>query len=65
LTAIDSLVEKKVVTKESDINDHIPQVIHFIMEELDRRQNCIGKTEQEENKDYSDLNSVFREILNS
>lgn len=65
LTAINSLVEKKVVTKESDLNDHIPQVIHFIKEELDRRQNCIGKTEQEENKDYSDLNSVFREILNS
>lgn len=63
LDEINKLVEKKIITKEKDLNDHIPMIRKFIEDEIER-QNIIGSEIPDDRKsDISDLNSLFQTIL--
>ena len=55
--------KKKIITKEKDLNDHIPMIRKFIEDEIER-QNIIGSEIHDDRKsDISDLNKLFQTIL--
>ena len=63
LEKINKLVEKKIITKEKDLNDHILMIRKFIEDEIER-QNIIGSEIPDDRKsDISELNELFQTIL--
>lgn len=63
LTAINSLVEKKVLTVEGELNDHIPIIDTFIKQELLLQHDISDKLEDDRIKDFADLNTCFRKQI--
>ena len=57
------LLEKKSVTAESDLNDHIPRVLKFIEEELALQKEISEKTEDDRQSDFDALNKLFINVL--
>jgi len=63
LTEINSLVEKKVLTEEGELNDHIPIIDAFIKQELALQHDIADKIEDDRIKDFTDLNTCFRKQI--
>ena len=63
LEEINRLVEIKVETEESELNDHIPMIKSFIESELAKQREIAEKIDDDRIKDYSELNELFRELV--
>ncbi|MBQ6230768.1 MAG: nucleotidyltransferase domain-containing protein [Eubacterium sp.] len=63
LRAINLLLEKKAVTVEGELNDHIPEVIGFIENELPKQKAVSDNTSDDRKRDYSRLNEVFFDLV--
>ena len=63
LAEINSLVEKKVLTAESELNPHIPMIDSFIKKELEYLKSVAEGQKDDRVKDFSELNSCFRNLV--
>lgn len=63
LTEINRLVEKKVVTEEKELNDHIPMIRSFIETELLRQHDNADMAEDDRIKDFTEINALFRSLI--
>lgn len=61
--AIEDLLSKKTVTKEKDINPHIPEIIHFIEKECGRQKEILEKIPDGRRKDMTELDECFFSLL--
>ena len=57
--AIELLLERKAVTEESELNEHIPEIIDFIKTEIPKQKEISDTIPDDRKKDYSDLNEAF------
>lgn len=53
------LLEKKAVTSEGEMNDHIPKILKFIEEELTLQKEIAEKIEDDRHSDFDSLNKLF------
>lgn len=61
--AIDELVEVKRRTTESEENPQMPTIREFIESETARQKEIADNMPDDHNKDWTALNSIFREII--
>ena len=63
LGEIKRLVEIKVETEESELNEHIPMIKAFIECELEKQHEIADKVEDDRIKDFSELNDLYRKLV--
>ena len=63
LGEINRLVEIKVETEESELNEHIPMIKAFIESELEKQHEIADKVEDDRIKDFSELNDLYRKLV--
>lgn len=61
--AIDELLEIKKKTTEGEENPHMPVIRSFIEEETARQKEIADALPDDHNKDWTALNTVFREVI--
>ena len=61
--AIDELLERKKVTTEGEHNPHMPVILDFIKEELERQKAISNAMAEDRNTDWSALNHCFAKII--
>ena len=61
--SIDSLLEKKKLSTESEENPHIPEILAFIKEELSKQKAIGAGLPDDRNRDWTALNRLFLEIV--
>ena len=64
LQAIDSLLERKAVTVEGELNEHIPEIIEYIKTELPKQKEISDRISDDRKKDFNQLNGIFYTMLN-
>lgn len=64
LQAIDSLLERKAVTVEGELNEHIPEIIEYIKTELPKQKEISDRISDDRKKDFNQLNEIFYTMLN-
>ena len=62
-SAIDDLLEKKKVTTEGEHHPHIPMIRDFIREELQKQKAISDSLPDDRNKDWTELNRCFAEMI--
>lgn len=63
LAEINRLVDIKIETEESELNDHIPMIKSFIESELEKQHEIADKAEDDRIKDFGELNELFRGLV--
>ncbi|SFR65204.1 nucleotidyltransferase domain-containing protein [Anaeromicropila populeti] len=63
-TGIDELLKIKKITDEKDLNPQIPVIYEFIKNELEIQKEISQTLEDDHNKDWQMLNTVFMNTLN-
>lgn len=61
--AIHELIEKKKYTGEKVLNPHMPIILQFIEEELKRQKRIADSLPDDHNKDFTELNACFADML--
>ena len=61
--AVDTLLEKKKNTTESEYNPHIPAVQDFIRDELPKQKAICDAMPDDRNRDWSALNRCFADVV--
>lgn len=61
--AIHELMEKKKHIDENTLNPHMPEILHFIEEELKRQKQITDSLPDGHNKDVTGLNACFMDMI--
>ncbi|MDE7428240.1 MAG: nucleotidyltransferase domain-containing protein [Lachnospiraceae bacterium] len=61
--AIDELLEIKKKTTEGEENPHMPVIRSFVEEETARQKEIVDALPDDHNKDWTALNTIFREMI--
>ena len=62
---IQTLLARKAVTEEKDLNPHMPVIRDFILEECPRQKSISDALPDDHKRDYSEINRAFRLALDS
>ncbi len=60
---INRLLEVKKVTKEKDLNPHMPKIMAFIRTELERQKQIVEGMEDDRRGEWDTLNELFLDVL--
>ena len=60
---IQTLLERKVITEEKDLNPQMPVIIDFIQNECEKQKMLSESHPDDHKRDYSEINLAFRKVL--
>ncbi len=62
-TAIQTLLERKVITEEKDLNPQMPVIIDFIQKECTKQKILSESLQNDHRRDFDEINQTFRMAL--
>ncbi len=61
--AVLELLDRKKYTGEKEQKPHMPVILRFIEEELERQRQIVDQLPDDHNKDWTALNDCFRRVI--